>query len=50
MTIAYIIIGVFLFIVFLSGFVTVNQGNIAIITVFGKYRRIVGPGLNFRIL
>lgn len=32
-----------------SGLVTVNQGNIAVITLFGKYRRILRPGLNFKI-
>jgi regulator of protease activity HflC (stomatin/prohibitin superfamily) len=32
-----------------SGLVTVNQGTIAIITLFGKYRRILLPGLRFRI-
>lgn len=32
-----------------SGFVIVNQGTIAIITLFGKYRRILLPGLRFRI-
>jgi regulator of protease activity HflC (stomatin/prohibitin superfamily) len=37
------------FIILLSGFVTVNQGYMAVITVFGKYRRILGPGLNLRI-
>lgn len=31
------------------GLVTVNQGTIAIITMFGKYRRILLPGLRFRI-
>ncbi len=36
------------FIVF-SGLVTVNQGTIAVITLFGKYRRILRPGLNFKI-
>ena len=30
-------------------FVTVQQGTIAVITVFGKYRRILSPGLNFKI-
>ncbi|MEI9921540.1 MAG: SPFH domain-containing protein [Bacteroidota bacterium] len=30
-------------------FVTVKQGTIAVITVFGKYRRILRPGLNFRV-
>jgi regulator of protease activity HflC (stomatin/prohibitin superfamily) len=29
--------------------VTVQQGTIAVITVFGKYRRIMYPGLNFKI-
>ena len=31
------------------GLVTVNQGTIAIVTMFGKYRRILLPGLRFRI-
>jgi regulator of protease activity HflC (stomatin/prohibitin superfamily) len=39
---------VLLFIVF-SGLVTVNQGTIAVITMFGKYQRILKPGLNFKI-
>lgn len=30
-------------------FVTVKQGNIAVVTIFGKYRRIMRPGLNVRI-
>jgi regulator of protease activity HflC (stomatin/prohibitin superfamily) len=37
-----------LILVFL-GLVTVNQGTIAIITMFGKYRRILQPGLRFKI-
>jgi regulator of protease activity HflC (stomatin/prohibitin superfamily) len=37
-----------LFILF-SSLVTVNQGTIAVITMFGKYRRILRPGLNFKI-
>ena len=32
-----------------SSFVTVQQGTIAVVTVFGKYRRILFPGLNFKI-
>lgn len=36
---------VFLF----TSFVTVAQGTIAIVTVFGKYRRLLYPGLNFKI-
>ncbi len=30
-------------------FVTVQQGTVAVITVFGKFRRIMMPGLNFKI-
>src|SRR6516165_942424 len=32
-----------------SGLVTVNQVYINVITIFGKYRRILRPGLNFKI-
>jgi regulator of protease activity HflC (stomatin/prohibitin superfamily) len=32
-----------------SGFVTINQGLIGVVTMFGKYRRIMRPGLNFKI-
>ena len=48
-SIPFIVIGIFILIVVASGFVTVNQGNVAVITVFGKYRRIMAPGLNFKI-
>ncbi len=44
----YAILGLIVLTVFLS-FVTVQQGTVAIITVFGKYRRILGPGLNMKI-
>lgn len=37
------------FFVILLSFVTVRQGNVAVITVFGKYRRLLGPGLNMKI-
>src|SRR6185295_19070530 len=30
-------------------FVTVKQGTIAVVTVFGKYSRIMKPGLNFKL-
>jgi len=43
----FFIVFILLFI-FLS-FVTVQQGTIAVITVFGKYRRLMAPGLNFKI-
>ena len=29
--------------------VTVQQGTVAVITVFGRYRRVMRPGLNFKI-
>lgn len=35
--------------IILSGLFTVNQGTMAVITMFGKYRRAVGPGLRFKI-
>jgi regulator of protease activity HflC (stomatin/prohibitin superfamily) len=39
----------FPFILLLRSFVAVTQGTIAVVTMFGKYRRIMLPGLNFRI-
>jgi len=35
--------------VIIKSFVTVQQGTIAVITVFGKFRRVMLPGLNFKI-
>jgi regulator of protease activity HflC (stomatin/prohibitin superfamily) len=35
--------------VILSGLVTVKQGSVAVITVFGKYKRVLLPGLSVRI-
>ena len=32
-----------------SAFVTVQQGTVAVVTIFGKYQRMMRPGLNFRI-
>jgi regulator of protease activity HflC (stomatin/prohibitin superfamily) len=32
-----------------TGLVTVQQGTIAVITLFGKYRRVLRAGLNFKI-
>ncbi|MBC6111777.1 SPFH domain-containing protein [Pedobacter fastidiosus] len=36
-------------VILLSSFVTVKQGTIAVVTVFGKYQRQLRPGLNFKI-
>jgi regulator of protease activity HflC (stomatin/prohibitin superfamily) len=44
--IAILIFG--LLILFLS-FVTVQQGTVAVITVFGKYNRLLRPGLNLKV-
>ncbi len=41
-----IILGI---IILLSSFVTVKQGTIAVVTVFGKYQRLLRPGLNLKI-
>ena len=47
--ITFYIIAFFAVIVFFSSFVTVKQGTIAVVTVFGKYRRILKPGLNLKL-
>lgn len=44
----YILLAVALILIF-SGLVTVNQATIAVTTVFGKYNRILRPGLNLKI-
>ena len=49
MTILLIIIAFFVLLVIFTGLVTVNQGYVAVTTIFGKYSRILGPGLNFKI-
>lgn len=46
--VALIALGVLLLLLFMC-LVTVQQGTVAVITVFGKYRRVLRPGLNFRI-
>lgn len=44
-----ILLAVFVLGFVVTGFVTVQQGFISVITMFGKYRRIMRPGLNFKI-
>ncbi|WP_413670268.1 SPFH domain-containing protein [Mucilaginibacter sp. Mucisp86] len=44
-----IVIFVVILITIFTSFVSVKQGTIVVITVFGKYRRILTPGLNFKI-
>jgi regulator of protease activity HflC (stomatin/prohibitin superfamily) len=36
-------------IIFFGSFFTINQAHIGVVTMFGKYRRIVRPGLNMKI-
>lgn len=40
---------VFALVVILSGLYTVNQGTVAVVTLFGKYRRTATPGLRLKI-
>lgn len=44
-TLSFFTLVIFVFL----GIVTVQQGNIAVISMFGKYSRILYPGLNFKI-
>lgn len=43
------LIGFIVFIILLFSLRTVSQGTVAVITSFGKYRRIMSPGLNVKI-
>ena len=47
-TFALLILGLVALTLFL-GYVIVPQGTVAVITAFGKYRRIMMPGLNFKL-
>jgi regulator of protease activity HflC (stomatin/prohibitin superfamily) len=44
----YILLAFIALLIF-SGLKTVQQGNVALVTVFGKYRRVIRPGLNLLI-
>jgi regulator of protease activity HflC (stomatin/prohibitin superfamily) len=45
----YIIIAVLAVLIIFSSFVTVQQGTIGVTTIFGKYNRVLFPGLNFKV-
>ncbi|MES2689074.1 MAG: SPFH domain-containing protein [Bacteroidota bacterium] len=45
----FLIIGVLALLILLLSIVTVQQGTVSVITMFGKYRRVLYPGLNLRI-
>jgi len=40
---------ILILLIIFSGLVTVKQGFIDVVTMFGKYRRVLKPGLNFKI-
>ena len=44
----YILLAIIALLIF-SGLKTVQQGNVVVVTVFGKYRRVIRPGLNLLI-
>ena len=44
----YIVLAIIALLIF-YGMKTVQQGNVAVVTVFGKYRRVIRPGLNLLI-
>ena len=41
--------GIFILFAFLGCFVTIQQGYMGVVTMFGKYRRVMKPGLNFKL-
>lgn len=48
MTPMLVIIALLVLVVY-DGIVTVSQGTVAVITLFGKHQRVLGSGLNFKI-
>lgn len=40
---------ILLILIVLSSLVSVNQATIAVTTIFGKYQRILRPGLNWKV-
>jgi regulator of protease activity HflC (stomatin/prohibitin superfamily) len=47
--ILFYLLVIIVIIILFSTAVTIKQGTIGVVTVFGKYRRIMHPGLNFKI-
>jgi regulator of protease activity HflC (stomatin/prohibitin superfamily) len=47
--ITVIVVAVVLLILIFSSITTVAQGKVGVVTMFGKYRRVMRPGLNFKI-
>ena len=46
---ALLVLAAVLVVLLILTVVTVQQGTVAVITMFGKYKRVMRPGLNFRI-
>ncbi|HET6990094.1 MAG TPA: SPFH domain-containing protein, partial [Bacteroidia bacterium] len=44
-----IVLGVIALIIIFSSFVTIQQGMVGVTTIFGKYNRVLAPGLNFKV-
>ena len=49
MSVFFIVVLLLLAVALLLSFVIVPQGTVAVVTAFGKYRRIMMPGLNFKL-
>ena len=47
--VVYFIVGLIVLAILFGCWVTVNQGYIYVVTMFGKYKRILRPGLNFKL-
>jgi regulator of protease activity HflC (stomatin/prohibitin superfamily) len=45
----YIALAIFAFLFLVLSFVTIQQGMVGVTTIFGKYNRVLPPGLNFKI-
>jgi regulator of protease activity HflC (stomatin/prohibitin superfamily) len=48
-TVFPILLTVLALMVVLTSFVSIQQGTVAVTTIFGKYNRILHPGLNFKV-
>ena len=47
--VAIIVIAVIVIALFLLSFKTIEQGKVGVVTIFGKYRRVLRPGLNLLV-
>jgi regulator of protease activity HflC (stomatin/prohibitin superfamily) len=46
---SFILILIAIALIVFDGFVTIQQGTVGVVTIFGKYQRVLNPGLNFKI-